>query len=44
MILDFVNGHIDISRDREAFMLLLVSFDFIISYLLSQASRDIISK
>lgn len=45
MILDFVNGHhIDISPDREAFMLLFVSFDFIISYLLSQASRDIISK
>lgn len=45
MILDFVNGyHIDISPDREVFMLLFVSFDFIISYLLSQASRDIISK
>ena len=37
-------GHIDISPDREAFMLLYVSFDFIIFYLLSQASRDIISK
>ena len=44
MILDFVNGHIDISPDREAFMLLFVSLDFIIFYLLSQASRDIISK
>lgn len=44
MILDFVNCHIDISPDREAFMLLIVSFDFSIFYLLSQVSRDIISK